>query len=68
MYSFRGQKNGALGTNGLIDINNYCTHFIKLAGWQLFGVAIGWMKIFPAGNFQCGNYAGGNFPGESFPE
>ena len=56
----------ALGTNGLININNYCTHFIKLAGWQLSGVAIGWMKIFPAGNLLCRNYKGGNFPGGNF--
>ena len=67
-----GNKNGALGTNGLININNYCTHFIKLGGWQLSGLAIGWMKIFPCGNFLCGNYPGGNFLGgnflgESFP-
>ena len=32
-------------------------NFIKLAGWQLSRVAIGWMKIFP----------GGNFPGRIFP-
>ena len=60
-------KNGALGTNGLINISNYCTHFIKLAGWQLSGVAIGWMKIFPGGNLLCGNYPGGNFPSGNFP-
>ena len=56
-----------LGTNGLININNYCTHFIRLAGWQLSGVATGWMKIFPGVNFQGGNYPGGKFPGGNFP-
>ena len=64
---FRGQKNGALGTNRLININNYCTHFIKLAGWHLSGVAIDLMKIFPGGNFLCANYSGGNFLGGNFP-
>ena len=56
-----------MGTNGLISINNYCSHFIKLAGWQLSGVTTAWMKIFPGENFLCGNYPGGNFPGGSFP-
>ena len=56
-----------LRTNGLININNYCTHFIKLAGWQLSGVVIGWMKIFSGGNLLCENYPGGNFLGRSFP-
>ena len=65
---FCGQKNCALGTNGLININNYCTHFIKLTRWQLSGVAIGWMKIFPDGNLLCQIYQGGNFPGEDFPD
>ena len=60
-------KNGALGTNGLININNYCTHFMKLAGWQLSGVAIGWMKNFPRGNLLCENYPGGDFLGDNFP-
>ena len=55
-----------LGTNGLININSYCTNFIRLAGWQLSGVATGWMKIFPGVNFQGGNYPGGKFPGGSF--
>ena len=55
-----------LGTNGLININSYCTHFIRLAGWQLSGVATGWMKIFPGVNFQGGNYPRGKFPGGSF--
>ena len=32
---FRRKKNGALGTNELININNCCTHFIKLAGWLI---------------------------------
>ena len=58
---------GALGTNGLINISNYCTHFIKLAGWQLSGVAISWMRIFPGGNLLCGNYPGGKFLGWRFP-
>ena len=53
---FGGWKNGALGTNGLININNYCTHFIKLAGWQLSWVVIGWMKIFPGGNYPVGSF------------
>ena len=70
---FRGSKNGPLGTNGLININNNCTHFIKLAGWQLSRVAVGCMKIFHGGNILCGNcpggyFPGGNFPGGSFPE
>ena len=56
-----------MGTNGLININNYYTHFIKSAGWQLSGVAIDWMKIFPGGNLLCENYPGGNFPGGNFP-
>ena len=55
-----------MGTNGLININNHCTHFIKLAGWQLSGLAIGWMKIFPGGNFLGGNYPGRKFPGSNF--
>ena len=42
-------------------------NFIKLAGWQLSGVAIGWMKISPGGNLLCVNYPGGKFPGGSFP-
>ena len=42
-------------------------NFIKLAGWQLSGVAIGWMKIFPGGNFLGGKFPGVNFPGGSFP-
>ena len=42
-------------------------NFIKLAGWQLFWVAIGCMKIFPGGNFLGGNYPGGKFPGGNFP-
>ena len=55
-----------------ININSYSTHFIKLTGWQLSGVTIGWMKTFPGGNFQGENYPGGNFlggscPGGSFP-
>ena len=66
MYAFRGQKNGTLRTNGLININSYCTRLIKLAGWQLSRVAIGWMKIFPGENFQSGNYLGGKFPGGNF--
>ena len=53
--------------NGLININNYCTPFIKLAGWQLSGMAIGWLNIFPGGNLLCGNYPGGNFPRGVFP-
>ena len=53
--------------NGLININNYCTPFIKLAGWQLSGVAIGSLNIFPGGNLLCGNYPGGNFPRGIFP-
>ena len=64
---FRGSKNGPLGTNGLININNNCTHFIKLAGWQLSGVAVGCMKIFHRGNILCGNCPGGYFPGGNFP-
>ena len=42
-------------------------NFIKLAGWQLSGVAIGWMKIFLGGNFLGGKFPGVNFPGGSFP-
>ena len=42
-------------------------NFIRLAGWQLSGVAIGWMKIFPGWNLLCGNYPGWNFPGVYFP-
>ena len=42
-------------------------NFIKLAGWQLSGVAIGWMKIFPGGNFLGGNHPDGKFPGGNFP-
>ena len=56
-----------LRTNGLININNYCTHFIKLAGWQLSGVATGWIKIFPGVSYPGGKFPGGNFPGGSFP-
>ena len=41
-------------------------NFIKLAGWQLSGVAIGWMKIFPGGNFLGGNFPGGSYPGWEF--
>ena len=41
-------------------------NFIKLAGWQLSGVAIGWMKISPGGNLLCVNYPGGKFPGWEF--
>ena len=55
-----------LGTNGPININSYCTHFIRLARWQLSGVATGWMKIFPGVNFKGGNYPGGKFPDGSF--
>ena len=42
-------------------------NFIKLAGWQLSGVAIGWMKIFLGGNFLVGNYPGEKFPDGSYP-
>ena len=42
-------------------------NFIKLAGWQLSGAAICWMKTFLGGNFLSGNYPGGKFPGGSFP-
>ena len=42
-------------------------NFIKLAGWQLSEVEIGWMKFFLGGNFLGGNYPGGKFPGGSFP-
>ena len=56
-----------MGTNGLININNYCTHFIKLAGWQLSGVAVGWINIFPGQNLLRGNYPSRNFPGGIFP-
>ena len=41
-------------------------NFIKLAGWQLSGVATGWMKIFPGGNFLGGNHPRGSFLGGSF--
>ena len=42
-------------------------NFIKLARCQLSGMSIGWMKIFPDGNFLGGNYLGGKFPGGNFP-
>ena len=42
-------------------------NFIKLAGWQLSGVAVCWMKIFPFGNFQEGVFLGRSCPGENFP-
>ena len=42
-------------------------NFIKLAGWQLSGVAIGWIKIFLGGNFLVGNYPGEKFPDGSYP-
>ena len=38
-------------------------NFIKLAGWQISGVSIGWMKIFPGGKFPGVNLPGGSFPG-----
>ena len=56
-----------LVTNGLININSYCTHFTRLVGGQSSGVATGWMKIFPGVNFQGRNNPGGKFPGGSFP-
>ena len=40
-------------------------NFIKLAGWQLSGVVVGWMKIFSFGNFQVGVFLGGSCPGEN---
>ena len=57
-------------------------NFINLAGWQLSGMVIGWMKIFPGGSFPgwelCGweflgwkfsgwELSGGNHPGGNFP-
>ena len=39
------------------------SNFIKLAGWQLSGVAVGWLKIFLSGNFLGEKYPGGSFPG-----
>ena len=49
------------------EIAQMLINFIKLAGWKLFGVAIGWMNIFRGGNFLGGNYPGGNIPGGSYP-
>ena len=42
-------------------------NIIKSAGWQLSGVVIGWMKIFPGGNFLGANYPGDIIPGGSYP-
>ena len=58
--------------NELININNYCPHFIELAGWRLSGVAIDWMNAFLGGNLLCGNFPGGVFlggicPGGTYP-
>ena len=65
-WCFQGEEKWCIGNEWVNYINNYCTHFIKLAGWQLPGVVIGWMKIFPGGNLLCGNYPAGNFPGDNF--
>ena len=50
-----------LGTNVLININSYCTHFIRLAGWQLSAVATGWMKIFPGWELSWWEISGWEF-------
>ena len=42
-------------------------NFLKLAGWLLSRVAIGWMKIFLFENFLGGSYPGWGIPGGSFP-
>ena len=43
------------------------TNFVKLAGWQLFGVAISWVGIFQVEVILGGNSAGRNCPGGNFP-
>ena len=70
-WCFQRVEKCSLGTNGLVNINNYCTHFIKLAGWQLSRVAIGSMKIFPGGNYPVGSFprwelSGWDFSGGQF--
>ena len=41
-------------------------NFINLVGWQLFRVAIGWMKIFPGGSFPGWELCGWEFLGWKF--
>ena len=41
-------------------------NFIKLAGWQLSGVAIGWMKIFPGWELSGWKIFGWEFSGWEF--
>ena len=72
MYDLRGYKNGALGTNGLININSFCTHFINLAGRQLAGskffqVGISSVGIIRVATFRVGVFLDGSCPGGSFP-
>ena len=38
-------------------------NFIRLAGWQLSGVAIGWMKIFPGWELSGWEIFGWEFSG-----
>ena len=61
--------------NGWKKILWNCLSVVKF--YQISGVTIGWMKIFPGGNYPGGNFQvaifrvgvilGGNFPGGSYP-
>ena len=48
------------------EIAQMLLNFIKLAGWQLFGVAIGWMKIFPGWELSGWEIFGWQFSGWEF--
>ena len=63
--------------NVLININNYCTDFIKLAGWQLSGWGFfgwefpgwefSWVVVVQVENFWVGIFMGRSCPGVTYP-
>ena len=43
-------------------------HFVKLGGWQLFGVVISWVEIFQMEVIQSGNFPGWTHSGQVLSE